>query len=232
MDSGPVRREIVIPGELLGGKEVKPGRGTFAEREDVFSSLLGIKTERYGRVGVIRLNGKYMPYADDLVIGLITDRGPSYWLANINAPYPAALHPAETPWRVDFGDTGRYLEVGDTIIANVLTVDEIKHIELTMQDRDSRRLTGGQLISISPSKVARLIGKRGSMIALLKDFTRCRLLVGQNGRAWIDGEPKDMAVLSRAVEMIEERAHMMGLTESVRAFLETEYGIRAGPRPR
>ena len=232
MDSGPARREIVIPGELLGGRNVMPGRGTFAERDEVFSSLLGIRTEKSGRVGVIRLSGRYMPYPDDLVIGTITDRGPSHWLVDINAPYPAALHPAETPWRIDFGDTGRYLEIGDTIIANVLTVDEIKHIELTMQDRDSRRLTEGQLVDISPSKVARLIGKMGSMIAMLKDFTRCRLLVGQNGRAWIDGEPKDMAVLSRAVDMIEERAHMMGLTESVRAFLETEYGMRAGPRPR
>ena len=114
----------------------------------------------------------------------------------------------------------------------MLNVDEIKHIEITMQDRDARRLVGGQLVEISPSKVARLIGKRGSMIAMLKDFTRCRLIVGQNGRAWIEGEPRDMAILSRTVEIIEERAHMVGLTESVRAFLETEYGMRAGPRPR
>ncbi len=232
MESGPVRREIVIPGERLGGKDVKPGRGTFAEGDEVFSSLLGIRSESYGRVGVIRLSGRYMPAPDDFVIGMITDRGPSYWLADINAPYPAALHPAETPWRVDFGDTGRYLEVGDTILANVLSVDEIKHIELTMQDRDARRLTGGQLVEISPSKVARLIGKRGSMIAMLKDFTRCRILVGQNGRAWVDGETKDMSVVARAVEIIEEQAQVVGLTESVRAFLETEYGMRAGPRPR
>ncbi len=232
MDSGPVKREIVIPGELLGGKETKPGRGTFAEGDNVYAALLGIKSEWHGRVGVIRLGGRYMPATEDLVIGVITDRGPSHWLVDINAPYPAALHPVETPWRIDFGDTGRFLDIGDTILANVLSIDEIKHIVLTMQDRDSRKLNGGQIVDISPSKVARLIGKRGSMIAMINDFTRCRILVGQNGRVWIDGGPKDMAVVSRAVDMIEERAQTIGLTESVKAFLETEYGIRADAGPR
>ena len=132
MDSEPVRREIVIPGELLGGKDSKPGRGTFAEGENVYAAFLGIKSEYHGRVSVIRLGGRYMPARDDFVIGIITDRGPSHWLVDINAPYPAALHPIETPWRIDFGDTGRFMEIGDTILANVMSIDETKHIALTM----------------------------------------------------------------------------------------------------
>jgi len=224
MDSGPVKREIVIPGDLLGGKDTKPGFGAFIEGENVYCSLLGIKTERYGRIGVIRLGGRYMPSSGDLVIGVVKDRGPTHWLVDINAPYPASLHPAETPWQIDFGDTGRFLEVGDTILANVLSVDVTKRIQLTMQERDSRRMTGGQLVEMSPSKVPRLIGKRGSMIAMLKDYTGCRMLVGQNGRLWVDGNPRDMLIASRAVELIEERSQIIGLTESVREFLESEYG--------
>jgi len=232
MDSGHARREVVTPGELIGGKNDRPGFGAFAEGDNIYACLLGIKSTERGYVGVIRLSGRYMPARDDFVIGTVEDRGPSHWLVNINAPYPAALHPAETPWQVDFGDTGRFLDVGDTILANVLSVDEIKRIQLTMQDRDARRLTGGQLIAVSSSKVARLIGKRGSMIAMLKDYTRCRMLVGQNGQIWMDGSPEDMVIASRAIEMIEERAQVLGLTESVRGFLEAQYNRkgREGPR--
>jgi len=232
MDSGPVRREIVIPGDVIGDKSSKPGQGSFVEGDNVYSSLLGIKTAKYGRVGVIRLSGRYMPYPGDFVIGIVEDRGPSHWLVDINAPYPAALHPAETPWRVDFGDTGRFLEIGDALIATILSVDEIKRIQLTMEDRSARRITEGQIVDISPSKVARLIGKRGSMIAMLKDYTGTRMLVGQNGRVWVDGNPRDMAIVARAVEIIEDKAQVLGLTESVRAFLEGEYQKRPDARLR
>jgi len=228
MDSGPAKREIVIPGEILGEKGAKPGTGTFSEGNSIYASLLGIKNLRSGHINVIRLGGRYMPSPDDLVVGIVIDRGPSHWLLDISAPYPAALHPAETPWRVDFGDTRRFLDIGDTILANVLSVDEIKRIQITMQDRMARKLTGGQLAEISPSKVARLIGKRGSMIAMLKEYTQCRLIVGQNGRIWMDGKEKDMTIASRTIEMIEQHAQVLGLTESVRMFLEDEYnrGLR------
>ncbi len=226
MDSGPVKREVVIPGDVIGDRKIKPGYGSYIDGENIYSSLLGIKSMKYGKVGVIRLSGRYMPFPEDLIIGIIIDRGPSHWLLDINAPYPAAMHPAETPWRIDFGDTGRFLDIGDVILANILSVDEIKRIQVTMNDRISRKITEGIIVDISPSKVARVIGKRGSMIAMLKDYTHTRIQVGQNGRVWVDGDSRDMAMVARAVEIIEENAHLLGLTESVRNFLETEYNKR------
>ncbi len=92
------------------------------------------------------------------------DIGPSNWLIDINSPYPAPLHVNEVPWRVEFGDTSRYLNVGDTILAKVLMVDETKRVQVTMKEQGLRKLQGGQVIEISHSKVPRVIGKGGSMI--------------------------------------------------------------------
>lgn len=224
-------RHIVIPGEAVGGPGLKPGPGTYSEGGQLFAAQLGIRNERDGRVSVIPLGGRYIPQRGDAVIGEITDLGPSHWLVDINSPYPAPLHATESPWRVEFGDTARYLKVGDVIMCHVLSVDEIKRVQLTMMDREARRLNGGVLIEVSPSKVPRVIGKQGSMVSLIKDLTHCHIYVGQNGRIWLDGDDRDTAMAVLAIRLIEERAQAYGLTEAVRELIEgTRRGTR-GPRP-
>ncbi len=216
---GPAR-PIVIPGEAVGGPGLRSGPGTYRDGGKVFAAHLGILSEKDGRVSVIPLSGRYIPQSGDAIIGEIVDLGPSHWLVDINSPYPAPLHASESPWEPEFGDTSRFLTVGDAIMAHVLSVDEIKRVQITMRDREARRLQGGQLIEVAPSKVPRVIGKQGSMIGLIKDKTRCRIYVGQNGRIWFDGEDRNTALAVRAVKFVEERAQAYGLTEAVRDFLE------------
>jgi len=230
MDGGPVRREVVIPGEAIGGRGLRPGSGTYEDRGTIVAATLGVRSEADGVVSVIPIAGQYMPRAGDAVIGRVEDIGPSFWLVDIKAPYPAPLHGTETPWTVEFGEAGDYLRVGDTIAAGVLSVDERKRIQLTMYDPPLRKLDGGQLLEISHSKVPRVVGRNGSMVQLIQDFTRVRILVGQNGRIWMDGDPEDMVHATWAIRTIEERAQAVGLTDAIRAYFEGVYG--AGSRDR
>src|SRR2546422_4403270 len=231
MQSSGALRPIVIPGEAVGGPGLKPGPGTCSEGGRVFAAQLGIRDEHEGLVSVIPLNGRYIPQRGDAVIGEVIDLGASHWLVDINSPYPAPLHATESPWRVEFGDTSRYLKVGDVIMAHVLSVDEIKRVQLTMQEREARRLNGGMVMEISPTKVPRVIGKEGSMISLIKDLTHCQIYVGQNGRIWLDGNDQDTAIAARAIRLIEERAQAFGLTEVVRELIEGARRETRGPRP-
>jgi len=220
-------RHVVIPGELIDSKGGKPGEGTYAESGHVYAAQLGIVAQREGLVSVIPLGGRYMPRADDEVIGQVVDLGPSHWLLDINAPYPAPLHATESPWRVDFGDTGRYMAIGDSAICRVLQVDETKRVQCTMQDRELHKIEGGQIVEVSHSKVPRIVGKGGSMIQLIKSFTKVQGFVGQNGRIWIDGNPEDVMIATRVIKLIEEHAQAVGLTEAVNAFLKEAYAGRA-----
>ena len=221
-------RPIVIPGEAVGGPGLKPGPGTYSEGGRLFAAQLGIRDEHDGLVSVIPLNGRYLPRRGDAVIGEIVDLGPSHWLVDINSPYPAPLHATESPWRVEFGDTSRYLKVGDVIMCHVLSVDEIKRVQLTMSERESRKLSGGILMEVSPTKVPRVIGKQASMVSLIKDLTRCQIYVGQNGRIWLDGDDRSTALAAMAIRFIDDRAQASGLTEAVRELIEKE---ARGPRP-
>lgn len=215
-------RQLVLPGDFLTDGEFKPGTGTYLERGKIYASQLGIKSIRSNFVNVVPLSGQYIPKIGDQVIGVVSDLGPSNWLVEINSPYPAPMHITEVPWRVDFGDTARYLNVGDTILARILMVDEVKHVQVTMKERGLRKLQGGQLVEISHSKVPRVIGRNGSMIQMIKNLTGCRIIVGQNGRIWIDGEKASLATAVRAVYMIEEEAQCVGLTDRLREFLESK----------
>jgi exosome complex component RRP4 len=100
-----------------------------------------------------------------------------------------------------------------------------------MQEQEARRLNGGMVMEISPTKVPRVIGKQGSMITLIKDLTHCQIYVGQNGRIWLDGNDRDTAVAARAIRLIEERAQAIGLTEAVRELIERAERETRGPRP-
>src|SRR5437660_4519769 len=119
-------RQIVMPGEAVGGPGLNTGRGTYSEGGRVFAAQVGIRNEQDGLVSVIPLSGRYIPQRGDAVIGEVTDLGASHWLVDINSPYPAPLHATESPWRVEFGDTARYLKVGDVSMAHVLSAAETK----------------------------------------------------------------------------------------------------------
>lgn len=212
-------REIVVPGELLQAEGMEAGVGTYRDGAGIYSAFVGVKSVRAGYINVIPLAGRYAPRTGDSVIGVVVDLGPSNWVIDISGPHPATLHTSEVPWKVDFGDTARYLAFGDSMLAKVALVDETRRVQVTMNGVGLRKLEGGEVVDVSPSKVPRLIGKGGSMIRLLKNMTRCRIFVGQNGRIWLDGTPEDIRIASLAVRRIEKEAHTYGLTESMEKYL-------------
>jgi exosome complex component RRP4 len=220
-------REIVAPGDLLAHGKNMSGPGTYSDNGVVYASQLGVRGFHDGKVTVLPLGGKYMPLAGDEVIGRVQDVNNNFWLVDINAPYPAPLHVDESPWQVAIGESGRYLAQGDMVLVRVQSVDVIKRARLTMKDgRSLRKLLGGMVMEVSPSKVPRVIGKGGSMISMIKEMTGCIVIMGQNGRVWIEGEPDRMVIAAEAIALIDKNAQQSGLTDTVEAFLTEKVGRR------
>ncbi|KAA0006034.1 MAG: RNA-binding protein [Thermoplasmata archaeon] len=220
---GVEKREIVIPGQFLDDiKRNKPGRGTFVENGKIYAEVLGVLNKNAGYINVVPLKGRYDPVENDLVIGVVLEAMSSSWLVDINAAYPAFLHVNEVPWDIEFGETEKYLNHGDTIMAKVLQVDMEKRVQLTLNDRNLYKIKGGHLIEVEPSRVPRVIGKKGSMISLLKKYTRCRIFVGQNGRIWVDGNDEGVEKVIYVIKMIEREALSYGLTNRVEVLLKKD----------
>ena len=217
------KREIVIPSQLVGDtKSKKPGSGTFVKDGKIYSEILGVLNDKSQYVNVVPIKGRYQPNEKDFVIGIVEEAMSSSWLVDINAPYPALLHVNEVPWDVDFGETEKFLNRGDCIMAKVLQVDLDNKLQVTLKDRNLYKIKGGHLIYVEPSKVPRIIGKKGSMISLLKKYTKCRIFVGQNGRIWIDGENQGIQKVIHTIKMIEEQALSYGLTNKIEEILKKD----------
>ena len=217
------KRKIVIPSQLLGDIEHnKSGRGTFVEKGKIYSEILGVLNKNSDYINVIPLKGRYDPIVKDFIIGIVEEPMASSWLVDINAAYPALLHSNEVPWDVEFGETEKFLNHGDSIMAKVLQVDQEKKLQITLNDRNLYKIKGGQIINVEPSKVPRIIGKKGSMISLLKKYTKCRIFVGQNGRIWIDGEEENLKKVIDTIKMIENESLSYGLTNKIENLLKKD----------
>jgi len=218
-------REIVLPGSVLGNvKEKKAGKGTFIENGTIYSSRLGIVEERNGYVNVIPLSGVYEPSVGDSVIGVVEEALRNAWIININAPYPALLGVEESPWKINYGETAKYLKAGDMVIAIISKIDEARNIELTMKGKPCRKIEDGIVIEIQPTKVPRVIGKNASMLSIIKKYTGCWIFVGQNGRIWLKCPEEKLAMAIDAIRKIEDEAHTIGLTQRIEKMLRDRNG--------
>jgi len=216
-------RQIVIPSQVIGETPaMKAGRGTFVENGKIYAERLGIVSVQGNFIHVVPLKGRYDPVVGDFVIGVVEEASTSNWMVDINAPYPALLHVNEVPWEIDFADTEKYLNTGDAILAKVLSVDESKKLQITLNDRNLFKIKGGHIIEVESSVVPRIIGKKGSMIELIKKYTRCRIFVGQNGRIWIDGDAEGIAKVLQAINKIENEAITFGLTDRIEELLKKD----------
>lgn len=213
-------RKIVIPGEAIGdSKSGRAGHGTYFDGDKIVSKFLGILREIKGYLSVVPLAGIYVPDVRDKIIGVITDVQKFGWIVDINSPWKGFLSLSEgvdqfVDKRVDIS---RFFDVGDVIYTEVQDVRRGSDVQLSMKSPIARKLRGGMLIKITPSKVPRLIGKSGSMIDMIKEKTKTVIRVGQNGVVWLNGEDTRKAV--RAVRVIEEKSHVMGLTDEISKLL-------------
>ena len=208
-------KDLVIPGQVLADDEYYSGRGTFKENGKVCSSLMGLVSLRNKKLRVIPLKSKYVPKKGDVVIGKINDVRFSMWDVDINSPYSGIL-PAFEVFGREKKELNKVYDVGDVLFLRVVDVDEIKKAKLGLKGRGMGKFKGGIIVDIAPTKVPRLIGKKGSMINMIKDKTKCKIVVGQNGLVWVKGD-EDMEQLTKnIIHLIEAEAHTSGLTNKIK----------------
>lgn len=216
-------KKLVIPGEFLSDDPSMVDEGAYVENSKVFSTVFGIASFK-NRIKVVPLAGKYIPRPGDLIIGVIKEVTYSNWIVDIRSPYDGLLHISEFPRRIENDEMSKYLNIGDSIMTLVTDVDMNMKVELTMNDQRLRPVKEGRIIEVTPSKVPRFIGRSGSMIAMLKNETKCNIFIGQNGRIWITGTDNGMELAIKSLLKIERETHISGLTDRITRFIKESKG--------
>lgn len=219
------RKQLVGPGELLAEGPYFAGENTYREGGKIFSSRVGLADVIGNKLIVVPIKGTYIPRLDDIVIGRITDITMSSWQVDICAPYPALLPMSETPIHREREGVRRDLStiysVGDLVLAEVIAFDRTRDPLLTTKERGLGKVNSGRVARISPAKIPRIIGKKGSMITMLKKETGTDIIAGQNGVILATGRnPDQERIAVEALYMIEREAHTTGLTDRVKIFIQ------------
>ena len=212
-------RKLVLPGDLMETKS-KPGRGIFRKDGRIHASVVGHSSDKSGYINVNGIKGRYNPKKGDKIVAVCAETGPSIWRMDIGASFNSTLHHSESGWKVPFGDTARFLSIGDAVWAEIFMVDAAGSHQISLKKDDCRKLYSGTIVKINPTNVPRVIAKQGSMITTIREKTQTRIQIGQNGYIWIDGKGDDISLAQKAVEMINEEATSKGLTKKIEKLLE------------
>lgn len=222
-------KSIAIPGELLAkGMDCFPSFGTYREEDKIYASRIGLVNIDGKVIKIIPLSGVYLPKKGDVVIGKVIDILLSGWRVDVGSAYSGVLNVKDgtTDFVAKSADLTKYFDLGDYIMTSIINVTSQRLVDLSMKGPGLRKLSKGTIVRVNTNKVPRIIGKQGSMVSMVKNATGCKILVGQNGIIWISGEPNSEVIAIRAIKMIEEKSHIPGLTDQVKAFLEKETGTK------
>jgi exosome complex component RRP4 len=233
-------KELTYPGMILSSDiKLIPGRGVIETEQGLTALFIGLKEIRGKYIHIIPLKGMYNPQIGHKVIGRIITKTPTKWIVDINSKGVAILKPQDAVARTSRNgkyarddqrrkgsfeqkdeDAMNMFNVGDYIMAKILSGDRIEDPEISTLGQYLGKINDGYILEISPPKIPRIIGKRGSMIKILKEMTRSRIFVTQNGRIWINGRnEKYERILMEAIFKIEREAHTSGLTDRIKYFL-------------
>ena len=218
------KKRHVIPGEVIVSGPYRAEQNTVMQGDKILATVVGLSDVHDGSVRVIPLTGGYYPKDDDLIIGKIVSHSAMSWEVDINSCY-AGMLPATDVFGRDFSshsdDLTAKLGNGDLIVARIVNADKTRDPLLTISGRELGKIDSGELVNISPSKVARLIGKRGSMIQTIESGTHAQITIGQNGLVVVSCEDSDGLLKAiKAIELVEEKAHVANLTDQINDMLE------------
>ena len=218
------QRKYVIPGDVVTTGPFRPEQNVILDGDKIISTTIGISEIYDDSVKVIPLTGMYIPKIDDLVIAKVNSHTSLSWELDINSCYVGFL-PAQDVFGRDFSahadELSSKLKTGDLVAARIANFDRTRDPLVTISDRDLGQIDSGELVEISPSKVPRLIGKRGTMIQMIEMATDAAITIGQNGWVVVSCEsPEGLLKAKKAIQMVNEQAHIANLTDQVKEMLE------------
>jgi len=213
------KRQLVLPGDLLAEGDFLANENTYKEGNKIYATRIGLVDYDNKKIYVVALKSFYIPAVGDTVIGRIIEVGLSSWTIDINAPYLATLRASDVmdrSFKPRKDELPSIFDVSDLVIAKIVSYDRTCDPLLTVKDQGLGKISKGQVIEITPTKIPRVIGRKGSMVNIIKEGTGCQIIIGQNGLILINGKtPEDEVIAIMAIRKIEEEAHTSGLTDRI-----------------
>ncbi|MFI5404744.1 MAG: exosome complex RNA-binding protein Rrp4 [Candidatus Gagatemarchaeaceae archaeon] len=217
-----VERKQVIPGDVIARGNYRFGSYVEKRGEEYVALRVGLAEISPEEIKLNPLTGPYLPRPEDQVIGKVVDINGFGWVVDINSCFEGFL-PASFVFGREFSpathDLSSKFKIGDVIGARIESFDRSRDPQLSIRGEGYGKIPRGEITKISPTKVPRLIGRRGAMINLISERTGCDVQVGQNGVIVVVGPPEGIVKTANVIKMIEQEAHAADLMSRVEEYL-------------
>jgi len=217
-----IERKQVIPGDVIATGNHRYGNYIEKRGDDYIALRIGLAEVSHEGIKLNPLTGPYLPRAEDQVIGKVVDINGFGWVIDINSCFDGFL-PASFVFGREFSpathDLSSKFKVGDVIGARIESFDRSRDPQLSIRGHGYGKIPEGEIVKMSPTRVPRLIGKRGSMINLISERTGCDVQVGQNGVIVVVGPPEGVVRTVNVIKMIDKETHGANLMAKVEEYL-------------
>jgi exosome complex component RRP4 len=193
--------KIYLPGDLIKDN-VKANKAAIrSENGKTYACVVGTVKDGFFKPFELA----YIPSVNDKIIGIVYEKKAKIAFVDTGTAFNGIVQLTNEI----------NIEQGSIIMAKVMKIEDDNNLLLT--DVKTLNKENAMLIFIHPSKIARIIGKEGSMLSLIKEKTQCQILIGLNGYIVIYG--KNVKNVIKAINFIVERAHLENLTNQVASLL-------------
>jgi len=210
MTSSSLVGKIVLPGDTVlrlpeEGKVTRLAGGVQQAGADIVATQAGtFRHSKPNKHWVESSQKRYMPVAEDSVVGIVTQRFGENFQVDILAARPATLSGLAFE-----GATRRnrpQLQVGALVYARVISAHRDVDPEIACVDANDKAsgygpLTGGFNFEVTTGMARALLAHPTSpVLAALGKHLAYEIAIGQNGRVWVDsGDVQTTILVSNAI---------------------------------
>jgi len=219
------KRIIVTPGEIIDKKIRSKTISKYvkSDKGNIMTSL-GVIQEGKKSVDILIYKDIYKPSKNDYVIGVVVGYAPNGWIIDIGS-YTKAFLPAMEIVKGDFDprkvELSKHLAIGDIVGFKISEVRRLGYFlgtirhEAREKDKKYGKIKDYYLLKIHSSRLPRVIGKKGSMIKLIKQALKCEIIIAQNGVILFKGSIEKFNIFRRVINIIVEKTYASGLTNYI-----------------
>ncbi len=223
-------KKIVMPGSVLD-RNIRLKASDYIVKSygrGLVSTLVGVIQRSKDGIELIPYKCVYKPKKGDYVIGAVVGYAPNGWIIDIGS-YTKAFLPAADVMNHKFDpkkdELSKYLSVGDIVGIKIQEARRIGYLPATIKGSDKDKKYGKiedyYIIKVSTTKLPRIIGRKGSMIKLIKQKIDGELIIAQNGVILYKGSYENYILLKKIINLIVAKTFASGLTDAVAEILNT-----------
>ena len=217
---GGAEQRLVTPGEALGSSSgLRNGTGVINKDGELIATKLGFTKILNNTISISPTHSAYMPQSGDYIIGHVVEVRSNLWFIDIRGPFQGLLPMSLAPWKVEYGESRKHMNIGDALFARVQEVDESHNVVLTMKGVGLRKIAEGAIHRFPIHLIEGFTGSNSSNLHLLREATNCRIIATDNGYLWFDGDKDSMAVLRDKLATLEQFVSTEQMTTQLKSII-------------